>query len=367
MNLRAEIKPDLWDAISKQYESELYSNAIVEAIHYLSNVLRERANVDGDGASLVGQALGGDAPRLRINRFQTETEKNEQKGLEQILRGIYQGIRNPRSHEQFEDLQSTANSIILFIDYVLGIIGQAKEPFSLDEWVDRVFDYNFVASNRYAELLVAEVPPKKLLEALIILWRKKDVNSAKNLSYVVNELFRVIGDNQLGEFISLVSDEFKTVQQDIWIRISLQLFPPKLWPQIDELARLRIENKLILSITDGAYDTGVGLIDGSLGTWASDFAKYFILVSELADVLTDKLRSDDIVSQNYVAKYYFGDLPILLPLAIEHLPGNERYKKFKKEIYIEAIIKPILDLNNQIYYKRLYCHIFWIFLKIGKI
>src|SRR5258706_6845872 len=281
MNLRAEIKPDLWDTISKQYESELYSNAVVEAMHYLSNVLRERANVDGDGISLVAQALGGDSPRLRINKFQTETEKNEQKGLEQILRGMYQGIRNPRSHEQFEDSQSVANSIILFIDYILRIIGQAKEPFSLDEWVDRVFDHNFVASKRYAELLVAEVPPKKLLEALIIIWRKKDVNSTENLAYVCNELFRVIDDNQLGEFISLVSDEFKTVQQDIWIRISLQLFPPRLWSQIDELARLRIENKLIRSITDGAYDTGVELIDGSLGTWARDFAKYFTLVVEL--------------------------------------------------------------------------------------
>ncbi|SRR6266540_2221313 len=162
MNLQKEIKSELWDAISKSHEADSYRNAILDAIHYLSDVLRERANVDGDGLSLVGQALGGDNPRLRINKFQTESEKNEQKGLEQIMRGIYQGIRNPRSHEQHEDNEENANAIILFINYILGIVSLAKEPFVIEEWSKRVFDPDFVASRRYATLLISEVPPKKL-------------------------------------------------------------------------------------------------------------------------------------------------------------------------------------------------------------
>jgi uncharacterized protein (TIGR02391 family) len=236
MNLRAEIKPELWSAISKQYESELYSNAIAEAIHYLSNVIRERANIDGDGVALVGQALGGDTPRLRINKFQTETEKNEQKGIENILRGIYQGIRNPRSHEQNEDSQSTANAIILFIDYLLGIIGKAKEPFSLDDWITRVFDPNFVVSKRYAELLVSEVPPKKRMEALINIYRKKLQDGIESYRFIYKELFSLIGYDQLGDFLDVVSDELKTTQSDKNIRIILELFPHELWPQVDEIA-----------------------------------------------------------------------------------------------------------------------------------
>jgi uncharacterized protein (TIGR02391 family) len=160
MNIRETVSPDLWDAISKPYESKVYSGAILESIHFLSNILRERANVDGDGISLIGQALAGDSPRLRINKFQTETEKNEQKGFEQILRGIYQGIRNPRSHEQFEDNKDTADAIIIFINYILSVVSQAKEPFNLEEWNKQVFDEDFVASIRYANLLVSEVPSK---------------------------------------------------------------------------------------------------------------------------------------------------------------------------------------------------------------
>ncbi len=98
-----------------------YSHSIVDAMHHFSTVLRDKAGVDGDGAALVGQALGGDSPRLKINKLQTETERNQQHGIESILRGMYQAIRNPRSHEQIEDTQETADAIIVFINYLLGI------------------------------------------------------------------------------------------------------------------------------------------------------------------------------------------------------------------------------------------------------
>lgn len=175
MNLQTEIRPELWEAVSKPYESKIYTNAILGAIHYLSNALRERVNLDGDGVSLVGRALGGNNPHLCINKLQTEAEKDEQKGFEQILRGIYQGIRNPRSHSQFSDNQDTADKIILFLDYVLGLINKAKEPFTIEEWMTRVFDPYFVKSDRYAELLVSEVPLKKYLDTLITLFETKTV------------------------------------------------------------------------------------------------------------------------------------------------------------------------------------------------
>ena len=85
MNLKTHISQQLWLAISNTYESENYSHAILDAAHYLSDVLREKTGVDGDGQSLVGKALGGQAPILRINKLQTESERNTQKGLEQIL------------------------------------------------------------------------------------------------------------------------------------------------------------------------------------------------------------------------------------------------------------------------------------------
>jgi uncharacterized protein (TIGR02391 family) len=154
MNLQTHIQNNLWLAIQSTYETGNYSHAILDAIHYLSNVLREKTGVDGDGATLVGQALGGDSPRLRINKLQTETEKNEQRGFENILRGIYQAIRNPRSHEQIGDSQDNADAIIYFVNYILGIIEKSEEPFVLTKFISRVFDPDFYKTQRYVELLV---------------------------------------------------------------------------------------------------------------------------------------------------------------------------------------------------------------------
>lgn len=308
INLRAEIRSDLWGAIAKPYESEVYSGAILEAIHLLSSILRERANVDGDGIGLVSQALASDSPRLRINKFQTETEKNEQKGIEQILRGIYQGIRNPRSHEQSDDTKETADAIIIFINHIVGIISKAKEPFTIEEWSKRVFDVDFVASERYAKLLVSEVPPKKYNEALIAIFRNKASGDGDKLSYIFRALIELAGDDKIDDFLSVVSDELRTANIESDVRLTLQILPKRLWLRISEVARLRIENKLIQSIKSGQYDVDMDTCEsGALGTWGRDIIKYFSLKAELYNTLVAKLAGNH-KDQNYVAKFFFWNL-----------------------------------------------------------
>lgn len=334
MNLRTEIEPELWGAISKSYEAASYSNAIVDAIHYLSDVLRERANVDGDGSSLVGQALGGENPRLRINKFQTESEKNEQKGLEQIIRGIYQGVRNPRSHEQFEDTQTTANAIILFVDYILRIINQAKEPFVLDEWVKRISDPDFVKSARYAKLLIDEVPPKKYLDAIITVYRQKSPSSGEKLKYIIPTMIELLDENQLKEFLSVVSDELKMVQDDKVIKMVLQIIPAHLWEQIDEAARLRIENKLIQSIRVGEDITKN---PGWLATWGQTFVQYFSLRVEAISALIEKLEGNE-REQDYVARYFLSYLPAIVETATPAW-----YRTNLRDKLISAIVKGVSD------------------------
>lgn len=95
-----------------------YTGAIIDSIMYINNRIREKADLQNDGISLVGAAFGGNEPKIKLNKLQTESEHNVQKGVEQILRGIIQGIRNPRSHEKFDDSLEHANSIILFISYL---------------------------------------------------------------------------------------------------------------------------------------------------------------------------------------------------------------------------------------------------------
>lgn len=308
MNLQTHIPEPLWNAVSASYESENFSHAILEATYFLGALLRDRAGVDGDGAALVGQALGGESPKLKLNFLQTESEKNVQKGFEQILRGIYQGIRNPRSHEATTDTRETADAVIHFLGYVVRLLAASRETFTVDDFVSRVFDPEFVESKRYAELILSEVPKLRLADAAIALYRTRKKNDLRKLRYFVPVLLDVLNPQQLTTYLSIVSNELKTTTDDTDIRTSLQMLTPAVWGQIDELPRLRIENKLIGGIRSGQVSVS-GKTSQALATWSNDFLKSFSQQSEAASALIGRLESTDSAARHYVAKFFMRILP----------------------------------------------------------
>jgi uncharacterized protein (TIGR02391 family) len=158
MELRTLLHKELWSEIVKSYDAANYKNAILDALRYLTKMIRDKSGLDGDGISLIGQAFGGDEPKIRINKLQTQSERDEQKGFLQIISGLYQGIRNPRTHTDRKDNQQTADSIIYFVDHILTILDASRPPFTIEEFLPRVFDPDFVERNDYAEELVSEIP-----------------------------------------------------------------------------------------------------------------------------------------------------------------------------------------------------------------
>lgn len=89
LDLKKEILPLLYQHISIHYENGLYSDAILDAVKVLTDLVRTKSKVDGNGASMVGQAFGGSTPPLKLNRMQKISEIDEQRGFEQLLRGLY--------------------------------------------------------------------------------------------------------------------------------------------------------------------------------------------------------------------------------------------------------------------------------------
>ena len=311
MNLQTHIRPELWLAIQSTYEAGNYSHAVLDAMHYLTDLLREKSGVDGDGASLVGQALGGDAPRLRVNKLQTDTERDIQRGLQDILRGLYRAIRNPRSHEQVEDSKDEADAVIHFIGHLLGILAESKPPFVRDEFLLRVFDPDFVQSTRYAELLADEIPSSKRLDTLIALYRRKHEGNPRKLRYMCKAILENFTDDETDNFLSVVADELRSTREDKDVRVSLAILPPDLWPKVDETARLRVEYKLINSINEGEINPSTGELHegrGALGTWARDLLKHFISKTDAWQALDGRMEGG-IWSRAYVAKHFFCVLP----------------------------------------------------------
>lgn len=75
-----------------------YFHAVFEAIKGLGQRLREMSGLNTDGAELVNTALSTKSPLLALNSLSTETQISEQKGIANLLVGIFGAVRNPVAH-----------------------------------------------------------------------------------------------------------------------------------------------------------------------------------------------------------------------------------------------------------------------------
>lgn len=73
-------------------------HAVLEATKSVAEKIRTRSGLSSDGATLVDEALGGDAPTLRINALATPTHWSEQRGFVNLAKGLFGTFRNPTAH-----------------------------------------------------------------------------------------------------------------------------------------------------------------------------------------------------------------------------------------------------------------------------
>lgn len=75
--------------------------AVFEATKGLAERLRQLTGLDEDGHRLVDAALGSSSagPMVAFNTLRTDTERNEQRGLASIIKGVFSAFRNPTAHE----------------------------------------------------------------------------------------------------------------------------------------------------------------------------------------------------------------------------------------------------------------------------
>ena len=125
-NIKDLLDERLWNYIKRHYVSENYSSAVLDGIQFIGDIIRDKSGLETDGNNLIEQAFGGNNPTISLNKLQTDTEKNIQKGVEHSLRGIYSAFRNPRSHTKYLDKEEDAYAILLFINHLLKIIDKSK-------------------------------------------------------------------------------------------------------------------------------------------------------------------------------------------------------------------------------------------------
>lgn len=305
MNVDIILNDQLWSAIAENYQNGNYAGAITDAIFFLCRTIRDKSGLEHDGVALVGAALGGKDPPLKLTKMQTQSDKDEQAGFEQLARGLIQGIRNPRSHEKRVDTREDANAIIGFIDHLLRRIHQATVPFEVASFVKRVFDQDFVYSERYATLLIEEIPPNRLTDVLYDIYAQKDIGKPTNVGLFLSTLMLHLKDDDKTAFVKAVSQEMKNTGSEAAIRAIVSIFHSKNWTMLEESAKLRIENKILKSVSEGKYSVTSGsFTSGALGTWATIIAEGMQLQDKLLSILAGRLNSSDRHEQDYVFKQF---------------------------------------------------------------
>lgn len=307
MDIKTSVELELWDVIQKDYENGSYSSAILDSIHLLTETIRNKTGLEGDGSSLVGQAFGGDNPKIQLNKLQTESEKNIQKGMQDILRGLYTAIRNPRSHDKHLDTKEDADSIIYFINYILKIIDQSRVSFEESTFLKRVYDEYYVKTEEYSRLLVSEIPKRQMTNVAISVVRKRKSGDIYCLSSFMHALVENMDENEITQLYKVVSEELKYTSSDDDIRTILKIFPANHWGKIDKAVKIRIENLLKTVVEKGTYSsTNKRCRFGALGTWISlGHMQNFEDTDEWTRLVVKKIKSSDIEERDYAESYFW--------------------------------------------------------------
>jgi len=77
---------------------ENYFHAVFEAVKGLAQRIRDLSGLGSDGGELITEAFSVKSPIIAFNSLQTETERSEQKGIANLMIGLFGAIRNPTAH-----------------------------------------------------------------------------------------------------------------------------------------------------------------------------------------------------------------------------------------------------------------------------
>jgi hypothetical protein len=242
----------------------------------------------------------------------------------------------PRSHRKHEDTQEDADAIILFINYILVVIGASKGAFSKDEILNRVFDPSFVEEERYANIIIESIPKRSRLEVMVEVYRRKEQGDLNKIRIFTQMLIEKLDEDDISKLIDIVSEELKTTNSNESIRISASILPIDFWVRLEESARIRSENKFIESIREGSYNTKNGKCGkGVLGTWGGKLLKVLVMRETCIRILLDNLEYGSKEKQDYVFQFFSTSLVDALN-DIGETPLTKRViSLFKKKVEAE--------------------------------
>jgi len=92
------IYPKIYEYCNSELINENYFHSVFEAVKSIAEEIRKRTNLSLDGGELIERALSGTSPLIKINSLLTDTERSEQKGFSNLIKGVFGMFRNTTAH-----------------------------------------------------------------------------------------------------------------------------------------------------------------------------------------------------------------------------------------------------------------------------
>jgi uncharacterized protein (TIGR02391 family) len=126
-DFRVLLHPIITEHALPQYDNGHLRGAVLDSIIAVFDLIRQKTGLREDGDKLIGKVFSLHDPYLILSDIDTESGQNDQKGFMQILKGSFQGIRNPKAHSLTHDLTAIkAAQYLVFASLLARRIDEAK-------------------------------------------------------------------------------------------------------------------------------------------------------------------------------------------------------------------------------------------------
>jgi len=129
--IRRGVHSDVLRFCREELLSDDYFHAVLEAVKSVMDKLRSKTGLTDDGATLIDRALSGTPPMLTINLMRTESERSEQKGFANLVRGTFGMFRNTTAHAariQWPMTKDDAEDLLSLVSLIHRRLDAAKMP-----------------------------------------------------------------------------------------------------------------------------------------------------------------------------------------------------------------------------------------------
>ena len=303
MELHSKIDKELWAFVRPTYEVGNYTGAIIASVQYLSDLIRKKSGLTGDGQQLVGGAFGGQDPIIKINDLRSDSEKDEQRGIESLLRGIYTGIRNPRVHSGGTDTLDSADVLIAFVNWLISLIQKSESPFDPEVILRRILDPHFVPRAEYARLVIQEIPPGLRLDIALELIRRTDWPTIEPATIICANIWSYLQSSEQSSYLAALNRQLLEAQEEVDFVIGVNLALSH-WDNLSLIARQRAENRMIRAVSEAEETALQSLSPFSLEVRAVELSRSFTLKENLLKTLEMKVNRDNHSDEDYFFKYW---------------------------------------------------------------